>query len=103
MVESQWKSFCDNYVNEMIQAEKELEKKAFYDNMSSTEKHLYQWTKKISEQMAKNIDREIISDLFKISQIESGNTINVTAVIRPVVQTINLDFTITPDSVTFDT
>lgn len=104
MEESQWINFQNNYIYEMIQAERELEKQIFYDNMSPTEKHLHRWAKEISDQMAqdmaKEIDRQIINDLFKLTR--NGDTFNINTIVWPVVQTINIDFTISPKGVTFD-
>lgn len=105
MEQLQLESFCDSYIDEMIQAEIELERQAFYDNMSIQEKTYHDAVQEITKNLTEEIDREILNELFKIKldSVERVNdTLQVNVIIQPVVESINLNLTISPEGVTFE-
>lgn len=100
-------TFYDDYINEMIQAEIELEKKVFYDNLPMAERLQLELIKDLSENLAKEIDKEIIKHLYDLADLKirmSETAIYVDAVLNPIVEVehINLNLTITPEGATFD-
>jgi len=74
-------NFFDEYIEEMIQAEIELEKRIFYDNKSPYEKCYDGIVAELSREMAKEIDNEIMQDLLNRRVFPNENVI-ITAVQR---------------------
>lgn len=108
---NEFNQFVEAYINEMIQAERELEKEIFHDNMSPMEKAMAEWVKKLSEGLANEIDKRILDSIYDLSHTidhhindisVDNNIVNIRTVVNPTVQVINLDFIITSNDVTFE-
>lgn len=110
MEQLEWAKFKKSYINEMIQAEIELEKQVFYDNLPAYVKLQQQLLNELSENLAKEIDDDIIKRIsnitdLRIQALQAGeNTVRVGVVTRPIFETafINLNLTITSSGVIFD-
>ena len=63
--------------------------------------------KDLSENLRKEIDAEIIRNLYKLSTEDirirmNENIMHVDVVMQPIIETIHLNLTITPEGATFD-